>query len=50
MEEGFALFNLFFSELRYPQQLEKMEGVGDHEKIVLDELVARLQPFVAKVK
>jgi hypothetical protein len=33
---------------RYPQQLEKMEGVDDHEKIVLDELVAKLQTFLGE--
>ncbi len=49
MRDAFALFDPFFSELRYPQELKKMEGVGEEEKLVLDELVARLKPFLSKI-
>ncbi len=49
LEAGFALFDPFFSELRYPQELKKVGGVGQDEKFVLDELVLRLQPFLNKV-
>jgi hypothetical protein len=50
VEQGFAIFDPFFSELRYPQELKKMEWVGEQEKPLLDELVQRLQPFLAKIK
>jgi len=49
VKQGFALFDPFFSELRYPQELKDLEGVGEHEKIVLDELVGRLQSFLSKI-
>ena len=48
LRAGFALFDPFFSELRYPQELRKLKGVGVDEKLVLDVLVARLQPFLSK--
>jgi len=50
IEAGFALFDPFFAEMRYPQELKNVEGIGEHEKIVLDALVAVLQPFLASVK
>lgn len=43
---GFALFDPFFSELRYPQELKQLEGVGEDEQLLLGELIARLRPFV----
>ena len=49
VEKGFELFNPFFSELRYPQELT-MGGVGEDDKLPLRELVARLEPFLAKIK
>jgi hypothetical protein len=49
LRAGFALFDPFFSELRYPQELKKLGGVGEDEKLVLDVLVARLQPFLRRV-
>lgn len=49
VERGFEVFNPFFTELRYPQELT-MGGVGEDDKLPLDELVARLQPFLAKIK
>jgi hypothetical protein len=45
---GLELFDPFFSELRYPQKLKKLEGVGQEEKLVLDRLVALLIPFATK--
>jgi len=45
---GLELFDPFFSELRYPQELNKLEGVGQEEKQVLDRLVALLSPFTSK--
>lgn len=47
LEDGFALFDPFFSELRYPQDLRKC-GISQDHKLVLDVLVARLQPSVNK--
>ena len=48
VDAGFALLDPLFSELRYPQELKKLGGVGYDEKLVLDELILRLQPFVNK--
>lgn len=45
---GLELFDPFFSELRYPQKLNKLDGVGQEEKLVLDRLVALLIPFAGK--
>lgn len=47
---GFALFDPFFSELRYPQELKKLRGVCKDESSVLDALVLRLQPFLSSVR
>ena len=49
VEKGFEVFNPFFSELRYPQELT-MGGVGEDDKLPLQELVTRLQPFLEKIK
>ena len=49
VERGFEVFNPFFSELRYPQALS-MGGVGEDDRLPLKELVARLEPFLAKIK
>jgi hypothetical protein len=46
VERGFAMFDPFFSELRYPQALRKLEGVGPDDVVVLDALVAALRPFI----
>jgi hypothetical protein len=50
LRTGFALFDPFSSELRYPQELKKLGGVGEDEKLVLDVRVARLQPFLSKIR
>jgi hypothetical protein len=49
-EQGFALFDPFFSELRYPQELKTMGGVGEDDKLPLEELVEKLDPFLEKIK
>jgi hypothetical protein len=49
VERGFEVFNPFFSELRYPQSLT-MGGVGEDDKLPLQELVSRLQPFLEKIR
>ncbi len=43
--EGLRHFEPYFEELRYPQQLNKMEGVGQHELYVLNRMVEVLRPF-----
>ena len=48
VERGFEVFNPFFSELRYPQELT-MSGVGEDDKISLYELVERLKPFLENI-
>jgi len=45
---GFKVFDPFFSELRYPQDLKKLGGIGQDKKFVLDELVLRLQPLLSE--
>lgn len=50
LERGFEIFNPFFSELRYPQALETMGGVGEDDKLPLKELVGRIQTFLTKIK
>jgi len=50
INDALATFDPFFSELRYPQELRNLkEGVGEEEKLVLDELVARLKPFLSRI-
>jgi len=46
VEEGFELFNPFFSELRYPQELKNIAGFGEDESCVLEELACRIEPFL----
>jgi hypothetical protein len=43
VREGLSLFNPFFSELRYPRELEKVGGLGGEHKELLDGLVAELR-------
>lgn len=49
LRAGFALFDPFFSELRYPQDVKKCDVSPDY-KVVLDVIVARLQPLLSKVQ
>jgi hypothetical protein len=46
VEDGLAMFQPFFDELRYPHEKELMEGIGQDEVIVLNALVAAIKPFV----
>ena len=48
LQAAFELFDPFFSELRYPQELKKLEGVGEDEKLVLDSLVEVLNRFLSR--
>lgn len=45
---GLELFDAFFWEIRYPQDLQKVGGAGQEEKLVLDRLVTLLKPFACK--
>jgi hypothetical protein len=46
---AFELFDPFFSEIRYPTELKKFEGLTEEEGRVLDALVSRLLPFLNTV-
>ncbi len=46
IESAFAMFDPFFSELRYPGELEELDGIGPDDVHVLDALVDVLTPFV----
>jgi hypothetical protein len=43
IEEGLSIFDPFFSELRYPQEMSKVEGIGEEHKHLLDSLVSELR-------
>ena len=46
IERGFAVFDPFFFELRYPQALVNLDGVGPYDVVMLGNLVEALQPFL----
>jgi hypothetical protein len=48
INSALALFDPFFSELRYPGQLKQVDGIGPDDVRILDALVAELRPFVGK--
>ncbi len=48
INSGLAMFDPFFSELRYPQELQELEGIGPDDVVVLDALVEVLLPFVSE--
>jgi hypothetical protein len=39
IERGLAIFNPFFTELRYPQEMRLMSGLGPEHRLLLDELI-----------
>lgn len=45
IETGLAVFDPFFWELRYPQQLKELDGIGPDDVRLLDALVAEIMPF-----
>jgi hypothetical protein len=45
IETGLAVFDPFFWELRYPQQLRDLDGIGPDDVRLLDALVAEVMPF-----
>ena len=49
IESAFAMFDPFFFELRYPGELEELDGIGPDDVRVLDALVEVLAPFVGSI-
>jgi hypothetical protein len=49
IREAFALFDPFFSELRYPHESPNVEGVGPEESEILNAVVERIRAFVKDV-
>jgi hypothetical protein len=45
IENGLDIFDPFFSELRYPQQLNRLQGIGQDDGRMLDAIVEELLPF-----
>jgi hypothetical protein len=45
LREGLQLFDPFFSELRYPQELRAVKEIGQELKVVLERLMALIRPF-----
>lgn len=43
IEQGLAIFNPFFAELRYPQEMKLMSGLGPEHRLLLDELIKVLR-------
>jgi hypothetical protein len=43
VKEGLAIFDPFFSELRYPQEMKNCDGLGGEHKELLDALVVELR-------
>ena len=43
VEQGLAIFDPFFTELRYPQEMKLMSGLGPEHRVLLDQLVKVLQ-------
>jgi len=43
IKEGLSIFNPFFSELRYPQEMRQVQGLGEEHLRLLNSLVAELR-------
>lgn len=43
IKEGLAIFDPFFSELRYPHEMKTCDGLGGEDRELLDALVAELR-------
>jgi hypothetical protein len=43
VEEGLSIFDPFFSELRYPQEMKTVDGPGGEHELLLDSLVGELR-------
>jgi hypothetical protein len=49
VEGALEIFDPYFSEIRYPSPIEKLDGIGPAYGVLLDKLVERLLPFVPNV-
>lgn len=49
LEAGLAVFDPFFFELRYPQELVELDSVGPDDVLMLDSLVAALEPYLKTI-
>lgn len=49
IEGGLEIFDPYFSELRYPQQLNKVQGIGPDDVRLLDAIVYELLPFAGSL-
>ncbi|HZQ44954.1 MAG TPA: hypothetical protein VFA99_17005 [Acidobacteriaceae bacterium] len=45
IEDGLEIFDPYFSELRYPQQLNNLQGIGPDDIRMLDAIAEELLPF-----
>jgi hypothetical protein len=43
VKEGLSIFDPFFSELRYPQEMRQVEGLGEEHLRLLNSVVAELR-------
>lgn len=43
--EQLQTFTNYFDELRYPTKLNYVDGVGEREDLMLDDLVTKLRPY-----
>lgn len=48
LEAGFALFDPFFFERRYPQELVALDGLGPDDVLIFDSLVDSLGPYLKR--
>jgi hypothetical protein len=46
IKDGFVLFDSYFFDLRYPQELTKLESIGKEEGNLLEELIKKIEPFI----
>jgi HEPN domain-containing protein len=42
-----AVFDAFFDELRYPRAVERVDYLGQEERILFTQLMERIRPFAA---
>jgi hypothetical protein len=49
LQAGFAIFDPFFFELRYPGELADLDGVGPGDILMFQSLVEAIQPFLQSI-
>ena len=45
LKDALAMFDPFFTELRYPHEMEKLESVGPTDVIMLNAVISELSPL-----